>query len=71
MGGRIHGGTQNPAFIADLGKSTGRSLRLHFTQRGQFDARPVSLISLSAAATLSEVLDFLRMFEYGNFYVLG
>jgi PadR family transcriptional regulator PadR len=53
MGGRIHGDIQDPAFIADLEKSTGRSLRLHFTQRGQFNARPVSLISLSAAAKLS------------------
>jgi len=44
MGDRIHGVTyddiEDPAFIADLEKLTGRSLRIHTTQRGQFDARP-------------------------------
>jgi hypothetical protein len=42
-----------------------------FADYGQFDARPVSLISLSAAAKLSEVLVFLLMIEDGKFYVLG
>ena len=62
---------ENPAFIADLEKLTGRSLRVHFTQRGQFDARPVSLISLSAVASLGEDLGMnldKRRFR-ANFYV--
>ncbi len=36
---------ENPAFIEDLEKLTGRTLRIHTTQRGIFDARSVSLIS--------------------------
>jgi len=62
---------ENPAFIADLEKVTGRSLRIHVTQRGQFDARPLSLISLSAAARLGEELGMSidkRRFR-ANFYV--
>ena len=62
---------RDPVFIADLEKITGRSLRVHFTQRGQFDARPVSLISLSAVAKLSEELGMnldKRRFR-ANFYI--
>lgn len=62
---------ENSAFIEDLEKSTGRSLRLHVTQRGQFDARPVSLISLSATAKISEEMGMhidKRRFR-ANFYV--
>jgi hypothetical protein len=63
----IEGGT----FITDLEKLTGRSLRIHTTQRGIFDARPVSIFSLSAAAKLSEELQMnidKRRFR-ANFYV--
>jgi len=62
---------EDPAFIADLEKLTDRSLRLYTTQRGIFDARPVSLISLSAVAKLSEELGEeldKRRFR-ANFYV--
>jgi uncharacterized protein YcbX len=60
-----------PAFIADLEKLTGRSLRIHVTQRGIFDARPVSIISLSTAARLGEEMGMnidKRRFR-ANFYV--
>jgi uncharacterized protein YcbX len=69
--GAIYDDIENPAFIADLEKLTGRSLRIHVTQRGQFDARPVSLISLSAVAKLGEELGMIidkRRFR-ANFYV--
>ena len=62
---------QDPAFIEDLAKTTGRSLRLHVTQRGQFDSRPVSLISVSAAAKICEDMELpidKRRFR-ANFYV--
>jgi uncharacterized protein YcbX len=62
---------EDPAFITDLEKLTGRSLRIYTTQRGIFDARPVSLISLSAAAKLGEDLGMeidKRRFR-ANFYV--
>ncbi len=62
---------ENPAFIADLEKLTGRSLRLHVTQRGQHDCRPLSIFSLSAAAKLGEEIDMnidKRRFR-ANFYV--
>ncbi len=62
---------EDPAFIADLEKLTGRSLRIHTTQRGIFDARPVSIFSLSAAAKLGEELGMnvdKRRFR-ANFYV--
>jgi hypothetical protein len=62
---------EDPAFIVDLEKRTGRSLRVHYTQRGQFDARPVSLISLSAVNRLGEELGMpmdKRRFR-ANFYV--
>jgi hypothetical protein len=69
--GKTYDDIEDPAFIADLEKVTGRSLRVHFTQRGQFDARPVSLISLSTAAKLGEELGMnidKRRFR-ANFYV--
>ncbi len=69
--GATYDDIENPAFIADLEKLTGRSLRIHVTQRGQFDARPVSLISLSAVAKLGEELEMnidKRRFR-ANFYV--
>ena len=69
-GGKTYDDIQAPAFIEDLEKITGRSLRVHFTQRGQFDARPVSLFSLSAAAKLGEELGMhidKRRFR-ANFY---
>ncbi|MCP4331237.1 MAG: MOSC domain-containing protein [Gammaproteobacteria bacterium] len=62
---------QDPAFIKHLEKLSDRSLRIHVTQRGQFDARPVSLISLSAVASISEGLGIpmdKRRFR-ANFYV--
>jgi len=55
--GTTYDDIENPAFIADLEKLTDRSLRVHVTQRGQFDARPVSLISLSAVAKLGMELE--------------
>ncbi len=69
--GATYDDIENPAFIADLEKLTGRSLRVHVTQRGQFDARPVSLISLSAVAKLGADLGMnidKRRFR-ANFYV--
>lgn len=69
--GATYDDIQDPAFIADLEKITGRSLRVHVTQRGQFDARPVSLISLSTVAKLSKELGMnldKRRFR-ANFYV--
>ncbi len=62
---------EDPAFIKDLEKMTGRSLRIHVTQRGQFDARPVSLMSVSAVAKINDemgiYIDKRRFRE--NFYV--
>ena len=69
--GATYDDIENPAFIADLEKLTGRSLRIHVTQRGQFDARPVSLISLSTVAKLGEELGMKidkRRFR-ANFFV--
>ncbi len=62
---------EDPAFIADLEKLTGRSLRIHTTQRGIFDARPVSLISPAVAAQLGKELGMeidKRRFR-ANFYI--
>jgi uncharacterized protein YcbX len=69
--GKTYDDIQDPAFITDLEKITGRSLRVHMTQRGQFDARPVSLISLSTAAKLGEELgmDIDKRRFRANFYV--
>ena len=69
--GKTYDDIENSAFIEDLENITGRSLRVHVTQRGQFDARPVSLISLSTAAKLGEELGMnidKRRFR-ANFYV--
>ncbi|MBT5434112.1 MAG: MOSC domain-containing protein [Rhodospirillaceae bacterium] len=69
--GVIYEDIENSTFIEDLEKITGRSLRVHMTHRGQFDARPVSLFSLSAAARLGEELGMTmdkRRFR-ANFYV--
>ncbi len=70
-GGATYDDIESPAFIADLEKLTGRSLRIHVTQRGQFDARPVSIFSLSAAAKLGEELgmDIDKRRFRANFYV--
>mgnify|MGYP001157342903 FL=1 len=62
---------EDPVFIKDLEKITDRSLRVHVTQRGQFDARPVSLISLSAVTKINEEIGMYidkRRFR-ANFYV--
>ena len=62
---------ESPEFLADLEKVTGRSLRVHVTQKGQHDCRPVSLFSLSAAAKLGEEVGMAidkRRFR-ANFYV--
>ena len=70
-GGLTYDDIESPAFIADLEQLTGRSLRVHVTQRGIFDARPVSLISLSTVARLGEELGInmdKRRFR-ANFYV--
>lgn len=69
--GETYEDIEDPAFIADLQKLTERSLRLHVTQRGQHDCRPVSIFSLSAAAALGEELGMeidKRRFR-ANFYV--
>ena len=58
-------------FLADLESTTGRSLRVHVTQKGQHDCRPVSIFSLSAAAKLGEETGMAvdkRRFR-ANFYV--
>ena len=58
-------------FLTDLEQTTGRSLRLHATQMGQHDCRPVSIFSLSAAAKLGEETGMSvdkRRFR-ANFYV--
>ncbi len=62
---------QDPSFISDLESISGRSLRVHVTHRGQFDARPVSLISLSAVSKIGEDMGMpidKRRFR-ANFYV--
>jgi len=69
--GEVFGDIEDPAFIAHLEKLSGRSLRIHHTQRGQFDARPVSLISTSAVAKIGEDMGVpmdKRRFR-ANFYV--
>ncbi len=62
---------ESPEFLAHLEQATGRSLRVHVTQRGQHDCRPVSLFSLSAVAKLGEEVGMTvdkRRFR-ANFYV--
>lgn len=69
--GPVFADIEDPAFITHLEQQSGRSLRLHHTQRGQFDARPVSLISTSAVAKISEGMGMpLDKRRYrANFYV--
>ncbi len=69
--GKSYSDIGEPEFIEDLEKAAGRSLRLHMTQRGQQDCRPVSILSLSAIAALGQELDMAvdkRRFR-ANFYV--
>jgi uncharacterized protein YcbX len=69
--GVVYDDIEQPAFIEDLEKLTGRSLKMHSTQRGIFDARPVSLISPAVAAKLGEELGMhidKRRFR-ANFYI--
>ncbi|WP_282608062.1 MOSC N-terminal beta barrel domain-containing protein [Pelagibius sp. Alg239-R121] len=61
----------SPEFLADLQETAGRSLKVHMTQKGQHDCRPVSIFSLSAAAKLGEEVGMeidKRRFR-ANFYV--
>jgi len=59
------------AFLKALEAATDRSLRLHVTQRGQHDCRPLSLFSLSATKKLGEEtgLDIDKRRFRANFYV--
>ena len=62
---------ESPDFLTALEKTTGRSLRVHATQMGQHDCRPLSIFSLSAAAKLGEETGMevdKRRFR-ANFYV--
>lgn len=68
--GKVHD-IQSAEFLQELETTTGRSLRVHVTQMGQHDCRPVSLFSLSAAAHLGEEVGMeidKRRFR-ANFYV--
>ena len=61
----------SPEFLSELEQTTGRSLRVHATQMGQHDCRPISLFSVSAAARLGEEIGMAvdkRRFR-ANFYV--
>lgn len=61
----------SPEFLTKLEATTGRKLKVHATQRGQHDCRPLSLFSLSAAAALSQETGISvdkRRFR-ANFYV--
>ncbi len=62
---------ESEAFVKALEATTERSLRVHVTQMGQHDCRPLSIFSLSAAAKLSEETGMevdKRRFR-ANFYV--
>ncbi len=62
---------ESAEFLKALEKTTDRSLRVHVTQMGQHDCRPVSIFSLSAAAKLGEETGMevdKRRFR-ANFYV--
>ena len=62
---------EDPKFLAVLEKVTGRSLRIHLTQKGQHDCRPISIFSISAAKALGEEVGMQidkRRFR-ANFYV--
>ena len=69
--GATYDDIESPAFVEDLEKITGRSLRVHVTQRGQHDCRPVSIFSLSAAAKLGEEIgmDIDKRRFRANFYI--
>ncbi len=61
----------SPEFLTELEKAAGRSLRVHYTQKGQHDCRPISMFSLSAASKLAEETGMpvdKRRFR-ANFYV--
>lgn len=62
---------ESDEFLADLQETTGRQLRVHATQKGQHDCRPLSIFSLSAVAKLGEETGMAvdkRRFR-ANFYV--
>ncbi|MEM1129987.1 MAG: MOSC domain-containing protein [Pseudomonadota bacterium] len=61
----------SPEFLADLEATTERKLRVHKTQRGQHDCRPLSIFSLSAAKALSDEtgMDVDKRRFRANFYV--
>ena len=62
---------ESAEFLSDLEKTTGRSLRVHRSDKGQHDCRPLSIFSLSAAAKLGEEVGMTvdkRRFR-ANFYV--
>lgn len=62
---------ESAAFLEDLQNASERSLRVHFSQKGQHDCRPLSIFSLSAAAKLGEETGMeidKRRFR-ANFYV--
>ena len=62
---------EDPAFVTELEQTTGRQLRIHKTQKGQYDCRPLSIFSLSAANQLSQEIGLeidKRRFR-ANFYV--
>lgn len=69
--GVVYEDLENSDFIADLEKLTDRKLRIVSTQRGIFDARPVSLISPAVAKHLGKELGMeidKRRFR-ANFYI--
>lgn len=55
--GSVFSDIEDLGFIKHLEELSGRSLRVHHTQRGQFDARPVPPISTSVVTELSEDMD--------------
>ncbi|MFT4563818.1 MAG: hypothetical protein ACI9BW_003578 [Gammaproteobacteria bacterium] len=58
-------------FMRELEKASNRTLRLHVTQRGQHDSRPISIFSHSAVRELSEAtgMDVDKRRFRANFYV--
>lgn len=69
--GKCYDDINDPAFLSDLERTADRSLRLHMTQRGQHDCRPVSIFSISAAEALGQELgmDIDKRRFRANFYV--
>ncbi|WP_299845774.1 MOSC N-terminal beta barrel domain-containing protein [uncultured Roseovarius sp.] len=62
---------ESQAFLDDMEKAAGRKLRVHATQKGQHDCRPLSIFSTSAAKQLGEETGMevdKRRFR-ANFYV--